>query len=271
MLRVCRWAFFCVARHTLAVVLAFFIIVAAWVEPVARWIAWAAASIRGHLPQGDLWSLSPELSSGHLFSHLASFGWSGLPNWFDSTPWPAIVVVMIAAVRLVTWAGVKALSTRAFEGGGAAGPRFGGWSETFSVVGWSAIGSVAWRFWWGWMWDRPQGSVAGWFPICDGPAHIGLLWLGAVLGHAWTIAFLVRRSAAYSLDSRPCIECGYSLQGLDLRQSCPECGQDQGAPLNPSRLSRIAKLLRRYWLLGIAVMFLASPYISTLLAAALAH
>jgi len=186
-------------------------------------------------------------------------------HWFDSTPWPALVVVTIAAVRLVTWAGTKALSTRDFEVGV---PRFGGWSETFSFVGWSAIGSVAWRFWWGLFWDPPHDV---WFPICDGPAHIGLLWLGAILGHAWTMAFLLRRNAAYALDSRRCIKCGYSLQGLDLRLICPECGQCQSEPLNPSRLSRIAKFLRRYSILGIAIMLLATPYISALLADLLAH
>lgn len=268
MLRVYRWLSF-VMRHTLAVVLSFFIIVAAMLEPLARWIAWAAVSIRGYLPQGDLWSRSQVQTAGNRLFGVDGYGWSGLVNWIDSTPWPTMVIVMIAAIRLVTWAGTKEFSTRTLGGGGpVTGPRFGGWSETLSFVGWSAIGSVAWRFWWGLFWDPPRDV---WFPICDGPAHIGLLWLGAILGHAWTMAFLLRRSAAHALDSRRCIKCGYSLQGLALSLICPECGQDQNEPLNASRLSHIPKFLRRYSILGIAIMLLAIPYISALLADLLTH
>jgi len=255
------------------VVLAFFVIVTAWMEPAARWIAWAAVSSKGFLPRGELWPSSTTLFTSWtpFIDGLSDSGWRDLGLWFDSTPWPAIVVLGIATVRLVIWTGVKRLSTRVDEGKATHNLRFGGCAESVSLIAWTALGAGAWRFWWGLMWDCPQGAVVVWFPTMDGAAHIGLLWLGAALGYAWTIALLIQHRTIRPPGLRRCINCGYSLQDLDLRETCPECGQDQRAPRKTNLLSRTINVFRRYWPLAIAGMFLASPYVSTLLAAVLAH
>ena len=253
-------------RPTLAVLLPFFFIIAALVEPVASWISWAAVSSREYLPLGNLWTRPQILSPGTLFLSVDHYGWSRLISWFQSTPWPTLAVIMIAAIRMLSWSGIKALTKRDFEVSiPATGPRFGGWVETLTFTGWCALGSAAWRFWNGLMWDPPRTY---WFPIHHGTGHITLLWAGALLGYVWTMVFLLRRSAERAFNLPRCIKCRYILQGLDLNNNCPECNQNQNKPVNRSRKSRIGKFLKRYCILALALMLISAPYLSTLIAKA---
>jgi len=253
-----------VAGFVLPVLLAFMVIVAVWLEPVVRWLAYPIAWSRATLPRGRDWSLTGDVSSSNLFSPLhGDGGWSGFLRWFDSTPWPALVVVIIALTRMAAWAAARRVTMQSEEFGGArmVRLRFGGFAESTVLVAWCAAGAVAWRFQWGLAWDFP---IAGWFPIDQGVVPIGLLWLGAALGYAWTIAVLDCRMARRN-GGRRCVRCGYPLRGLGADQRCPECGHDQNVRTTGA-MRRFAALSRRVWPPAAALLLLAAPYLSTLLA-----
>lgn len=253
-----------VAGFILPVLLAFLAMVAAWIDPVAEWIAYRVAWGREVLPRGTYWSLTGDVSSVNLFSLLqGEGGWSGFFRWFDSTPWPALIIVFIATARMAVWSATRRLIRPVEESEGArtAGLRFGGDAESMALIAWTAAGAVAWRFQWGLTWDHP---VTAWFPTSDGLVAIGLLWLGAALGYAWTIAVLERRLARRD-GERYCVGCGYPLRGLPVDQRCPECGHDPKEG-TPGAMRRLAAMARRSWPLAAALLFLGAPYLSTLLA-----
>jgi len=246
------------------VLLAFVVMVAVWLEPVERWIAYSADWSRGMFPRGEFWSLTGDFSSGNLFTQLhRGGGWSAILHWFDATPWPAFVILMIATARWIAWAATWRVSAPREDSEGAMTRlRFGGFAESMTCIAWCTIGAVAWRFWWGLTWDgHYYGNPP--FPTSDGPVATGLLWFGAALGYAWTIAVLDRRMARRD-GGRRCPVCAYPFRGLDTGQSCPECGHDPEQPVGAGR--RVASASRRWGPLAAAILLLAAPYLSTLLA-----
>jgi len=253
-----------VARVALPVVLALFAIAAAWTNPVARWIAWAAVSSREFLPRGIHWSMDSVLDSSGPFHKLMSHGFG---YWLFRTPWPITLLVIIALGRLAVWHAVRTTLTRKLSLS-APPVQFGDWAETVSLAGWSAMGAIAWRFWWGLVHDRAVGAPP--MLICEGVGHIGLLWLGAALGHAWTLSYVFgRRAANRSTKDVNCVQCRYSLEGLAGQRLCPECGHDQRLPPAWRHWQSIARGTKRLWLLGVAALLLGTPYLSSLLAAAI--
>ena len=246
------------ASIAIPAVLAFLSVTALWTDPVSRWIGSAAVILGDLFPRGRRWTLPVSPEGPPYFS-----SWGEFAIWFEASPLPTGGLLAAFAIRLAVCQTVALAMSRMSKRLSARST-----AEAAAYIAWALLAALTWRFLWGLQHDRMVANLPH-VRICTGMGHIGILWIGALIGYTWSVVQLHRRR----LDAIPgepcCPKCGYSTAGLAPTSTCPECGHDPASPIRGRTGTRAVRWIKRYWPLPVAAVFLAWPYLSTLVSAAL--